>query len=114
MNVNVKIDGDELLEMLINRIKFWTKDDDVVELYRKMYENYIEGGCFDGIELDVDAIVDNDYVNYCNVVYEGEDDYSDLLEVYEKQGLGDCSCEDCNANWIEAISDDKSMILIRW
>lgn len=112
--VNVKIDEDVLLEMLRNRLENWTSDSDIINLYMKMYENYVYGGCFDGVEFDIDVIVDNDYVNYCSVVEEGEDDFNDLLKVYRMQGLGDCSCEDCNANYIEAISDDEKMILIRW
>lgn len=112
--VNVKIDNDTLLEMLMERVNYWTEDKTTRELYKDMYANYIEGGCFDGMELDIDAIVDNDYINYCNVIEEGDEDFETIKEVYEAQGLGDCSCEDCHANWIEAVNSDETAFLTRW
>ena len=112
--VNVKIDEDTLLFMLVERVKLWTESITAVDLFTKMYESYIDGGVFDGMELNIDFIVDNDCVNYCSVVEEGDENYNAILKVYEAQGLGDCSCEDCDGNFIEAISDDKKSILIRW
>lgn len=66
--ITVKIDEDELLSMLMNRVKHWTDDEDTLELFEKFYENRINGGCFDGAELDIMMIVDNDYVNNTSIV----------------------------------------------
>ena len=61
--VTVTIDEDVLLDLLINRVEFWTSDEDVINLYRDYYENLIDSGCFEGCELDIMNIVDNDYIN---------------------------------------------------
>ncbi len=61
--ITVKIDEDELLNMLMDRVERWTDDPDTLELFEKFYENRINGGYFDDAELDIMSIVDNDYVN---------------------------------------------------
>ena len=70
--VTVKIDEDELLNMLMNRVKYWTDDEDKLELFEKFYENRVYGGCFNDTELDIMAIVDNDYNNNTSIVTIGE------------------------------------------
>lgn len=65
--ITVRIDEDELLNMLMNRVEHWTDDNDTLELFEKFYENRINGGCFDGAELDIMMIVDNDYVNNTSI-----------------------------------------------
>lgn len=112
--IRVKIDEDDLLDMLINRVKFWTEDKDTINLFEKMYENYIDGGCFEDMELDIQVIVDNDYVNWCRIIEEDEDDFEEIMKIYKEQGLGDCSCETRICNFIEAISDDEKSILVRY
>lgn len=75
--INVRIDEDELLDMLMDRLAFWTDDDDATKLFEQYYENMINGGCFDGADLDIKGIVDNDYVNWLDVVYADDlDDYN--------------------------------------
>lgn len=116
--VMVNIDNDTLVDMLIDRLKVWTQDNETISLYRKMYDNYCDSGVFDGSELDVNNIVDNDYVNYCNTVEKSEKDFKKLLKLYKK---GDCdvSCEsfkDYTMSYIEAIDDDENptCFLIRY
>jgi hypothetical protein len=65
--ITVKIDEEDLLDMLVNRVEHWTDDSDVIKLYSKYYENMVYGGCFEDAELDIKSIVDNDYVNYLTV-----------------------------------------------
>lgn len=111
--VNVKIDEETLLTLLIDRVKFWTEDSDIIALYKAMYENYVYNGLLDGIELDINVIVDNDYVNNCGIVSEGDNEYKDLLSLYEEQGLGDISCEhDRNNgfNYIEAYENGYFLV----
>lgn len=100
----VNIDNDTALEMLIDRLKFWTDDPDVIALYEKMYENYIDCGCFDGRKLDIMTIIDNDYINYCDVISPGDDCYNDIKSLYDLEGITDISCEEKNHgyNFIEA------------
>lgn len=65
--VTVKIYKDDLFNMLMERVMDWNKYDDYVyELFGEYYRSLIDNGCFDGAELDVRTIVDNDYINYTN------------------------------------------------
>lgn len=114
--INVKIDNETALDMLMNRLDTWTREKKDVELYEKMYQSYIDGGVFDGGEFDPMVIVDNDWVNYCSVIEEGNADFKKLLKVYKEQGLGDCSCEIDGYSYIEAVDDEDepTAFLIRY
>ena len=91
----VNIDNDTLLEALIDRLQFWTDDSTAIELFTKMYSNYLENGIFDNIDFDVNKFVDNDYVNYCIVI-----DKSDI--------------EDYSSYTIESSTDDNNYYLMRY
>ena len=109
----VRIDEDVAIEMLVNRVKHWSNDITTHRLYEAMYENYVYGGCFEGGEFDVMVIVDNDYVNYCSVIEEGDEAYEDIKQLYEEQGCGDISCEyDLNHgySYIEAEYNDCFLV----
>ena len=106
----VKVDEDDLLEMLMERVEYWTYDYVINALFRQMYESYISCGAFEGIELDIPQIVDNDYINNCTIICEGDDGYEELLRVYEEQGLGDCSCEGVGYDYIEAYESDTFLV----
>lgn len=106
--ITIKVDEGTLLDALVDRVKQWTDDKEVINLYEKMYENYIDGGCFDGCEVDIMAIVDNDYINYCRTICEGEEEFDKLLKVYKENGYGDCSCETEICDYIEAADDDEN------
>ena len=62
--VTITIDEDTLLKMLVNRVKYWTSNEAVINLYRDYYEGLVYSGCFEGNTLDIMSIVDNDYTNY--------------------------------------------------
>lgn len=66
--VYVGIDENDMLNMLMGRLAFWTDDDVTTKLYEQYYERMIDEGCFDGAEFNVMSIVDNDYVNWLDVV----------------------------------------------
>lgn len=112
--LTVKIDEDKALDLLMDRVAYWTDDKDVQKLYEQMYENYIFSGCFDGIDFDIMSIVDNDCINYCSVICKGDAEYTEIDEIYKKQGLGDCSCEaeKSGCSFIEA--EYKGMYLVRY
>ena len=105
--ITVLIEEDELLDMLIDRVRFWTDDKDVINLYEKMYEDMVNGGCFEDSELNIRDIVDNDYVNWCSILYEDDSNFIDYLDEYKENGIGDR---------IMAVNDreNPTMILIRW
>jgi hypothetical protein len=111
----VEVNEEKAIEMLLERLEHWTDDHTTYKLYEQMYESYVWGGCFDGCRFDVMQIVDNDYINYCDVVCEGDDAYDDIKTLYERDGLGDISCEhDLNNgyNFIEAEYNES--FLVRW
>lgn len=111
----VRIDEAQAIEMLLERLEHWTQDETTYRLYEAMYENYVYGGCFDGGEFDVMMIVDNDYINYCNVISEGDDGYEDIKELYERDGLGDISCEHgINHGYSFIEAEYEGSFLLRW
>ena len=116
--VTVQIDEDDLLEMLMDRVAVWTNDTEVRNLYEEMYRNYIDGGCFEGAELNIMVTVDNDYVNYCSTLEPSEvseADWKKLVELYE-EGTRDISCEkfeDISYNFLEAMNEDRTIALMR-
>ena len=109
----VQIDNDTALDLLIDRLQQWTDDTEIVKLYEQMYENYIESGAFDGGELNVSLIVDNDWVNYCTVIEAGDDCYKDIKQLYEMNGLGDISCEDNNGGYSFIEAEYNGLFLVR-
>ena len=61
--INVKIDETTLLNLFMDRVEYWTSDDDVLALYEDYLKELIDCGCFDGAELDISLIIDNLYIN---------------------------------------------------
>ena len=61
--INVKIDETTLLNLLMDRLEYWTTNANVLALYESYLKELIDCGCFEGAELDVNLIVDNLYVN---------------------------------------------------
>lgn len=101
--ITVRIDEETAIEMLVERVAQWADgDEEITELYRKMYESYVYGGVYDGGDFNINAIVDNDYINWTRRVYEGDDDYEDIREWYEENGCGDCSCDLDTCDYVEA------------
>ena len=95
--VNVQIDESDLLDMLVERVKYWTTEKSTVDLFAGYYQLMIEGGCFDGAYLDVSFIVDNDYINNLSV-------YDSIEEA--------CKDFNCTAEELNIIYQDKNGILV--
>lgn len=118
-SLHVEIDEDTALQMLMDRLVEFahvSQYDIEYKLYEQMYQNYIDGGVFDGGEFDPMIIVDNDWVNYCDVVAPGDEFYDKVLEAYNEDGLGDISTEDAGYSYIEAVEEDgdRTVFLCRW
>lgn len=115
--ITIKIKEQLAVDILMDRVAYWTDDSFEQHLYENMYENFVYNGVFEDYELDPMKIVDNDYINYCRVVYcDSEDEeWERLFDIYAEQGLGDCSCECDFASYIEAVDneDNPTMFLIR-
>ena len=109
----VNIDNDTALDMLMDRVNHWTDDEDVCRLYEIMDESYIDGGVFDGGEFDVMVIADNDYINRCTVISEGDEACEDIKKLFDENGCGDISCEDelnHGYSYIEAEYNDCFLV----
>lgn len=116
--IHVKMDKESALNMLLERVRYWTDDEEEVGLFEKMYDDYLWNGVFSESEFDVMQIVDNDWVNYTAIIRPDDSDFNKVLKLYKKQGLGDVSCEDFDEykiNFIEAVDneDSPSMFLVR-
>lgn len=116
--VTVQMEDYELLEMLLERLSYWGRDDER-DLYEQMYQSYLDSGVFESVEFNVMSIVDNDVVNYCNVLYkedETPEDWEKLIKAYN-EGVRDVSCEEFehgSVSYIEAVSEEEDRILIRY
>ena len=75
--INVQIDETTLLNLFMNRLKYWITNDDVLALYEDYLEELIDSGCFDGAELNVSGFVDSLYINDTIIM-----DKKELLENY--------------------------------
>lgn len=111
----VEIDEDDFLEMLMDRVRVWTDDETTLELYEKMYQDSVYDGVFEGTKASIMEIVDNDYVNYCNVITKEDKDenFDKILEAY-KNGDRDISCDNLGYSYVEAVNDDETAALVRY
>ena len=114
--ISVKINMYDVVDMLVDRLDYWTDDEEIKDLFRQMYTSYVESGGFDGMELNVNLIVDNDYINYCQIVDEENEEFNKLLKIYKEQGMGDCSCEHDFISYIEAVDNEEepTVFLVRY
>ena len=97
--VTITINEDTLLEMLLDRLEYWTSDEDVIALYRNYYEGLVYSGCFEGCELDIMSVVDNDYIN--NLIVLNKEDFED----YGVEGFED--------DKIEAFNKEQNLYLVK-
>ena len=66
------IDDDAAVDMLLDRLKYWTHDLDVIHLFEIHYENMVKCGWWELEDFDVMSIVDYDYVNWTSVLADDE------------------------------------------
>ena len=41
--------------MLLDRVKYWTSNEDIIDLYKDYYKELINSECFEGYEVDIAA-----------------------------------------------------------
>lgn len=113
--ITVQMEESDVLELFIQRIKYWTTDPVVANLYADRYERLLEDGYFDNAQLDIQSIVDNDYVNNCLILYPNDLDFDKYCKIYEERGACDISDEDLSYSYIESADDDDepTAILVR-
>ena len=112
----IEVEDEDVVEMLIDRlIKYWHPANDEVYMYEKMYQNYVDNGVFDGQKISISDIVDNDWVNYCDIVSDGDDYFEECKKAYAE---GDYEVYDENEKYIGTIEsvnidDNPTKFLIR-
>ena len=103
--ISIRMDSDDMIEALVERLHTWTNDEDTRELFEQYYEHMVEGGCYDGREFDIMSIVDNDYVNNLSIVTREE--FEEARDKYiEEQMEADGFTED-NLEEGETLEDLK-------
>ena len=112
--ITVRMDEYDVIDLLVNRVKYWTDDDDTIDLFEQYYTNMVEGGCFDGADLDVMAIVDNDYVNNTSIVTreEFEKNRDEYIEERVKSDLE--QLEDYDETVEEEIREEINNDTVEW
>lgn len=101
----------DAIDLFESRVRFWTKDKKIIELYRRMYLNQLMYEFEDKDEIDLYDIVDNDYVNYCKVIFENDEYYEEIKSANSNDEF-DIS-EITPYSFIESASDDLKMFLVR-
>lgn len=99
---------------LIERLaSYWQPSKEVINLFGLMYERLISAGIYMYNTLDVNTIVDNDYINNCIVVDEKEEFFGQLKEYFLKYNYCDCSIEfsKYGLGFIEAVDDEDNPTL---
>ena len=82
--VNVQINEEDLLDLLMQRMEYWTTDTYILNLYEQYLENLIDGGCFEGANLDISLLVDNLYVNDTQIMNK-EDLKNDDIDINDPE-----------------------------
>ena len=118
LKMNVNIDEEDFLEILMNQLKQWTDDETALSLFREKYERDIGDGIFESNQMTVAQIVNNDWLNWCEVIYKKDNKrlYNRLIKLVEN-GQWDVSGEDWSKYdyspcLIEAYNDDAVLIRI--
>ena len=103
--ISIQMDSDDMIQALCDRVKYWTDDSDILELFEQYYEHAVDNGYFDGCEFNVMSIVDNDYVNNTSITYreeyeeKREEFLRDSIQEYIKENKGTYE-EDEHADWV--------------
>lgn len=83
--INVKIDETTLLNLFMDRLEYWTSDDDVLELYESYLKDLIDCGCLENSELDISLFIDNLYINDTTIMNKKMLDDNDIeVDDHEK------------------------------
>lgn len=94
--IKVQIDECDLLDLLIQRLEYWTEDTRVLSLYEQYLSDLIDGGCFEGARLEIQVFIDNLYVND--------------TQIMNKEELDNNGIDDCEKILAKDIDDDLYLV----
>lgn len=114
----IEVDDDDILSLLEKELDGWNPSPEIKDLYMKMYESQVAEGLFNGGKFNAMEIVDNDWVNWTDVISEGEDYFDDCLKAYKERNyevrVSDDYGDDRYLGYIEAVdneSDPKTFLI---
>lgn len=102
--ITVMMEEEDVIELLMERLDSWVHDDEISNLFRDMYTKNVYNGIYS--ELNVMDIVDNDYVNWCTVLYNDDDNYEETLKAYQ-EGIFELDW-----GYIEAVGQGSRPIML--
>ena len=70
--INAQIDEEQLLNLLMQRMQYWTNDANALNLYEQYLRDLINGGCFEGANLNISMLIDNLYINETQIMDKDE------------------------------------------
>ena len=70
--INAQIDEEQLLNLLMRRMQYWTNDANALNLYEQYLRDLINGGCFEGANLNISMLIDNLYINETQIMDKDE------------------------------------------
>ena len=108
--MKIKIPDYDAIDFLLYRLQIWTDNKKIIELFKLMYLNQLKLDYFDD-EINLYDVVDNDYINYCKVIFESDEKYEIIKSAYLNNEF-DIS-KTTPYSYIEAASDDLKMFLVR-
>lgn len=82
--INVQVDEEQLLDLLMQRVEYWDKDAKILSLYEQYLKDLIDGGCFEGANLDISLVIDNLYVNNTQIM-DGEEIKSNGIDINDSE-----------------------------
>lgn len=111
-----RLKNEDAIDLLVERVKVWKEDPEIIALFEDMYQKQLDAGAFEDNDLSIDAIVDDDCINYC-LAYSLEDlteKDAYMLRTAIQSCEPDISCLslDCGRfSYIEAVDDEDEPTL---
>lgn len=80
----------ELLNRIMERVKFWVDDEETINLYKMMYAKEINNKVYSHKAINIEVLVDNDYINNVKHIEADVDistkEFKRLLDYYTISG----------------------------
>lgn len=114
----VDVDRNDLVKLFVERVKDWTDDNTVINLYKMMYEEHlIDNPAYygNGIDEPIDyiSIVDDDFKN-CQVIYDTDAVYDILMEHIAESNFDLSDDKQLKGfSYIETYNYNRNEILVR-
>ena len=99
--------NEEALELILNQLREWTDDEDVLKLYEKFYDNMLDQGVFDsGEPMGIYYVARTDW-NRTSVVSEDDEDFEAMKNQFKAEGPGIYFVGNDHHGTIEVADNDE-------